>query len=322
MIGSLRGRRRELTRRPDLGCDRARALVEVLHRVVDAVELAPLDGEIARHARAGRDHDRVVRAPQLGRLDVDTDLDAVAELDALGLELREPALDEPLLDLELGHAEPDEAAGGLVSLEHRHRVAGPVELLRARETGRAGADDGDRGPGSHRRWPRHDPTLVPGAIDDRDLDLLDRDGLALPDLEHAGGLTRRRAQPAGELGEVVRPMQLDDRLLPAVAVDEVVPVGNQVPERAAVVAERNAALHAPRTLVPQLEQRQRPDELAHVLDALRRIALERLGPVELEKRAELTHYAASSLSVVKKPPPPVETALSSRSIARSASARL
>ena len=66
------------------------------------------------------------------------------------------------------------------------------------------------------------------------------------------GLARRRAQAAGELGEVVRRVQLADRVLPAVAVDEVVPVGDQVAQRAAVVAERHAALHAARALRGQL----------------------------------------------------------------------
>ena len=93
-------------------------------------------------------------------------------------------------------------------------------------------------PVSRERRPGHDPALVPGAVDDRVLDLLDRDRVALADLEHAGGLARRRAQPAGELREVVRRVQLADRVVPAAAVDEVVPVRDQVPQRAAVVAER------------------------------------------------------------------------------------
>ena len=114
-----------------------------------------------------------------------------------------------------------------------------------------------------------------------------------------------------------------DRLAPAVAVDEVVPVRDQVPERAAVVAERHPALHAARALVAQLEQRQRAHELAHVVHALLRIALERLRARDLEEGTELAHQRApSSVSAVKKPPPPVETGWSSRSISRSASARL
>ena len=60
---------------------------------------------------------------------------------------------------------------------------------------------------------------------------------------------RRRAQLAGELREVVGRVQAVDRRLPAVAVDEVVPVGNQVAERAALMAERDAAVHAARALL-------------------------------------------------------------------------
>ena len=80
---------------------------------------------------------------QLLRRDVDADIDAVAERDALGLELLHPPLDEPLLDLEVGDAEAQEPAARLVALVDRHLVAGARELLRAREPGGAGADDGD-----------------------------------------------------------------------------------------------------------------------------------------------------------------------------------
>ena len=89
------------------------------------------------------------------------------------------------------------------------------------------------------------PPLVPGPVDDRHLDLLDGDRVGV-DAEHAGGLARRRAQAPGELGEVVGGVQAFDGGLPVVAVDEVVPVRDEVAERAAVVAERDAAVHAAR----------------------------------------------------------------------------
>src|SRR6185436_7314433 len=77
----------------------------------------------------------------------------------------------------------------------------------------------------------------------RDLDVLDRDRF-LVDAEHAGRLTRRRAEPAGELREVVGRVQPLDRAGPVVAPDQVVPLRDQVAQRAAVVAERDAAVHA------------------------------------------------------------------------------
>jgi hypothetical protein len=103
-------------------------------------------------------------------------------------------------------------------------------------------------------------------------------------------------------------VQLIDRLAPAVAVDEIVPVRDQVPSGTAVVAERHPAFHAAGALVPQLEQREGAHELAHVVHALLRIALEWLRARDLEEGTELTHQrASSSVSAVKKPPPPVET---------------
>ena len=53
-----------------------------------------------------------------------------------------------------------------------------------------------------------------------------------------------RAQPTGELREVVGRVQTLDGVVPVVLVDQVVPLGNQVSERATVVAERNSAVHA------------------------------------------------------------------------------
>ena len=93
VIGRSR-RRRELAGGADLGRDRAGAVVEVVHREVDAVELAARHRQVARNARAGRDDDRVVGGAKLVGADVDPDVDAVAELDALGDELVEAPLDD------------------------------------------------------------------------------------------------------------------------------------------------------------------------------------------------------------------------------------
>src|SRR5205823_10095321 len=127
----------------------------------------------------------------------------------------------------------EKSARRLVALEQHDRMSAPVQLLRGGEPRRAGADDRDGSPAPRYGRLRDDPALLPRARDDRQLDLLDRDCVALLDLEHARRLARRGAQPAGELRKVVRAVQLLDRVAPAVAVDEVVPVGNEIAERAA-----------------------------------------------------------------------------------------
>ena len=96
-------------------------------------------------------------------------------------------------------------------------------------------------------------------------------------------------------------MELADRIGPAVAVDEVVPVRDEVPERAAVVAERHAAVHAARALVLQLLRRALLQELLVVLDALLRVAVGEVRAVDLEEAAELAHHSPSPSRVCGAP---------------------
>ena len=111
------------------------------------------------------------------------------------------------------------------------------------ETGRARADHGDSLAGVPLGRYGGDPPVAPRQVDDRHLDVLDRDRLAV-DAHDTGGFARGRAEPSGELGKVVRGMQPVGRAAPVVTPHQVVPLGNQVAQRAALVAERNAAVHA------------------------------------------------------------------------------
>ncbi len=164
-----------------------------------------------------------------------------------------------------------------------------VQLLRCRKSRRSRADDRDGASGALARRLRDDPALLPRTVDDRELDLLDRHGVALVDLEHTRCLAGSGAEAAGELREVVRAVQLLDRLVEAVAVHEVVPVGDEIAERATVMTERHAALHTARALLLQLDERQHLHELAVVADALAGCALGRLGARDLQEGAELPH---------------------------------
>ena len=158
----------------------------------------------------------------------------------------------PLLELELRNSVTQKPAGPVGPLVHGHRVPGPGELLRRGQPGRAGADHRDRAPADAAAEGRgRHPALGPGPVDDLHLDLLDRHRVGV-DAEHAGGLARRRAEPAGELGEVVGRVQPLGRGPPVAAPDQVVPLRDQVAQRAAVVAERDAAVHAPPGLALQI----------------------------------------------------------------------
>ena len=104
-------------------------------------QLAAGDLEVAGHARAGREHDGVELRAQLLAGDVDADLDAEAQLDALGEQLVDAALHDPLLDLEVGDAEADEAARRLVALEEHDARVRRGAAAAPRPARRARADD-------------------------------------------------------------------------------------------------------------------------------------------------------------------------------------
>ncbi len=76
----------------------------------------------------------------------------------------------------------------------------------------------------------------------------------LVDAQDAGGLTRRWAEPARELGEVVRGVQPLDGLGKVVPPRQVIPFGDEVAQRAGEVAERNTAVHAARGLPLELRR--------------------------------------------------------------------
>ena len=88
-----------------------------------ALELAARHLEVAVHARADRDDDRVVAARSSSALDVAAHVDVAAELDALLLEQLDAAVDDPLLELRVGHAEAHQPARALVALVDGDRVA-------------------------------------------------------------------------------------------------------------------------------------------------------------------------------------------------------
>src|SRR6185503_20137583 len=123
-------------------------------------------------------------------------------------------------------------------------VAGAGQLLGARESGGAGADDRDPLAGALGGAARTHPALVPGTVDDRQLDLLDRDRVSV-DRQNPGRLARGRAQPAGELREVFRRMQALDGGTPVVVGYELVPLPNQIAERAARMAEGFTVVRPP-----------------------------------------------------------------------------
>src|SRR4030095_3833219 len=83
------------------------------------------------------------------------------------------------------------------------------------------------------------------------------------------------------------------RPCPLMAVREIVPVGNDVVDRAARLTERGAAVHAARALLRGFVVLQRDKDLAIMEHAQRYRLRYFLNPLQLEKPRHLPHQAAS-----------------------------
>ena len=156
-----------------------------------------------------------------------------------------------------------------------------VKLGSGGKASRTRTDDGDFLAGAFRGWLGNDPAVFPTLIDDRDLDVLDRHG-GLVDTEHAGAFARGRADAPRELREVVGLMEAFQRFAPKTAVDEIVPLRNQVVDRAAAghptdeltrMAERDAAIHATGALLLEFFIRVVVVNFLPISDAGERIAI-------------------------------------------------
>ena len=260
-----RGRRLGFGGGAELAGHPAVALVEVVHREVHAVELAAGDGQVARHARAGRQHDRVEAAAQLRHADVAARRrrrSASRTPSATSCSTRRCTT--RLLDLEVGHAEAHEPADRLVALEQRHGVAAAAQLLgrgharpartrRPRPTGRFRG----RGRGCGATQPSSQARLMIAFS----ICLIVTASPSRISSTHAASHGAGHSRPVNS-GKLLVACSCAIASSEAVAVDEVVPVRDQVAQRAAVVAEGHPAVHAAGALLAQLRLRPREQELA------------------------------------------------------------
>src|ERR1700690_1215254 len=113
-----------------------------------------------------------------------------------------------------------------------------------------------------------DPSLGKSAFHDIFFDLLDRDR-RLIDPQNARSFAGRGANSAGKFREVVSRVQLANRLFPMPVVYQIVPVGDQVVDWAARLAEGHATVHAARALGPKTRFGEIEVDFEPVIDALR-----------------------------------------------------
>ncbi len=171
------------------------------------------------------------------------------ELDALGLELGQPAVEDGLLHLELGDPVAQQSTGLLGPLEHHDVVSGARQLLGAGQAGGARSHDGHRLAGRHLGYLRHHPAARRRpARRSRTRSRSMVTGSALMPSTQAPSHGAGHSRPVNS-GKLLVACRRSAASAHSPALHQVVPLGDEVAERTALVAEGDAAVHAARPLL-------------------------------------------------------------------------
>ena len=200
------------------------------------------------------------------------------------------AIHDALVEFHVRDAVHQQSADTIGALVHGDRVPNFVELIRRGQSGWAGANNSDLFACAFRgRFSTH-PAFLECTINDRVLYILNR-YRRISDSKHARAFAWRRAYASGELWKIVSLVQSINRLTPAVLVDEMVPLRNQVVDRAAGagLAKGHAAIHTARALSLQMLLGGIRIDLVVVVHALERIAIRHRLALELHKSCWFTH---------------------------------
>jgi hypothetical protein len=217
--------------------------------------------------------------------------------DPFGFHDPQAPVEHRFLHLEFRDAVPQQPANAVGPLEHGDQMPGTVQLLRRGQARRPRTDDCHPLARPSRRGLGNDPPFGECPFDDRILDILNGDR-RLVDAQHTGFFTRGRAEAPGEFREIIGCVQPLDRLFPASTEHQVVPVGDDISQRASRVAERHAAIHAARALFHQLEFRKRLIHLVPVVQTLVDGAARRSFPLVFHESGRLPHKTIPRHSVV------------------------
>ena len=172
-------------------------------------------------------------------------------------------------------------------------MPGAGQLLGAGKARRAAADNRHRTATRGLRRAGLDPVLGEGAVNNRTLNQLNRDRGILQ-VQGAGRLAGRGADAPGEFGEIIGRMQALGGPPPVVAVDQIIPVRDQVVHRTAVLTIGDAAVEASRGLIAKPLPPRHHDKFVKMPQTLGHRLVGGGAAGELEKSGRLTHARLSS----------------------------
>ena len=275
-------------------------LGQELHREVDAVEFPAGYRQVVGHRGAGGQQQCVDVVDEIG--DAHRAVGAVPHVgachkgDAFLAHQIDPTLDDALVELHVRNPVHQEAADAVGAFVHGDLVTRLVQLRGRGQSSGSGAHDRHGLAGTDRWGLGDDPAFGETAVNDRHLYVLDGHR-RVGDAEDAGTFARCGADAAREFGEVVGLVQPIKGVAPVAAVDKVVPLRDQVVDRtpAATVdhvrrlAERHAAVHAPRRLGGEPRLVVFGVDLLEVDDPLDRVAVGGGVACVLLEAGRLTH---------------------------------
>ncbi len=147
-----------------------------IHGEVDPLQIATFDLEVATLGGTGTNDCSVKFLEQLVRRVISTDVGVAEELDALSFHLAEAPEDYLfLVQLHVGNAIHQQAAGTIGTFEDGYPMARAIELRCSTQSGGARADYGYLLVGANFGRFRNYPTLLPTFFNYRVFEVFDRD---------------------------------------------------------------------------------------------------------------------------------------------------
>ena len=188
---------------------------------------------------------------------------------AFGLHLSDPLINQGFFKLEVWDTIAQQAADTIIFFKHSDGVTCTCELLRARQAcwARTNHRNGFTGFVSGRLG--HNPAFGPSFVNNCMLDGFDPNGIII-DVQCASRFARRGTNTPGKFWKIVSRVKHIQSTTPILAKYEVVPVGDDVVNRAAVITKRYAAIHAARRLFAGLLIREMQNEFTPMFEAARR----------------------------------------------------
>ena len=274
---------------------------QVVHGKVHAVCIAAGHIQVAGLLGTAAQHHGIVAVQQFFGGNSPAHIHVGAELHALGLHDLGAALDDGFVQLHVGDAVHQQAAHAVCTLEHSHGVAALVQVFGHRKAGGAAAHHSYALAGAGGRRCGVQPALGVSRLNDGVLVLAHGHAAAGHIAAGAGGLAQGGAHPAGELREAVGGHQAVHGQLPLAVVDQVVPLRDEVVQRAAGghaadhhagLTEGNTAVHAACCLGLLLLTGEPDVKFVEVLHALQRRHIRAGFARIIDKSCCLTHNAA------------------------------